>query len=331
MGLISKNKIEKLMVRPNSSDELPVILNGSYTAAKLAKYSRKRLESVVTRLMKITSKEGTRKENCKRPKWWPKELVFVYPLENLKKCTPDAIWNQVLRKLVLLCRNFYVDNCSIKDVQLDENRGRQTKKSKQAVLKEVHQNSSLVVCLHDILKTKHKGVSKSEFIERLNLIPVASRYQAVNHVNNATVLKSVKLASIPSVPFSSDYAQVLLKREKQGFPQEVHLKRLERIERYLKNDTTVLTTTLPEYSVTYDKKQELCCRIYRFPVRQSYQVKDKIEFLKNLCTPVSVMLVRYDELSKNEKQRKSLKVVLSRLKIQPTRLRDRNRKNVCAK
>lgn len=323
-----ENKIEKLVVKPNGSNDVPVVLNGSYTAAKLAKCSRKRLENVVTRLMEITSEEGTRKENRKRPKWWPKELVFVHPLENLKKCTPDAIWNQVLRKLVLLCRKFYIENCNnIKTIQLDaNNKGRKTRHS---VLKEVQQNSSLVVRLHDILKIRDKSVlNKSGFVEGLNLIPVASRILAGNHINNQAISKPVRLASIPSVPFSSDYARVLLKRERQVLPQEVHLKRLERIERYLKHDSTVFASTSSKYSITYDKKQELHCHIYRFPARQSYQVRDKVAFLKGLCKPVSVMLVRYDELSsRNEKQKRSLKVVLSRLKIQPSRLRDRNCKN----
>lgn len=326
MGYSEQFLTRKRMVRLNlNGSDITAVLNGNYTVEKLAKYSRKRLEGIVTRLVKITSNLDAKAENCncKRPKWWPRELIFVQPLKNLKKCTPDAIWNQVLMKLVVLCREFYVEH--FKRLQVDEEAENQVHQSKQIVLKEVHQHLNPVVRLRDIIKTKERTITKTEFAERLNLVPVGS---SESGFNQPPILKSVRLATMPNVPFSSDYAQLLVRRDKQTLPIEVHLKKLERTERYLKHNCNVPAPTIPEYEVTYDKK-EMYSRVYRFPVRQFYQITDKVTFLKGLCKPVSVLLIRYDELKRKpreKRKRKVLKVVLPRLKIEPTKLRNGVRK-----
>lgn len=312
MGCSGNSPARKLMMKRNAADA-PVVFNGKLTTAKLAKYGRRRLEDTVTRLVKFTSGLDAKKENYKKPMWWPREILFLQPLENLKKVTPDAAWNHVLRRLVALCTKFYAERGS-NGKKIEVGKGR---RCKQTALKEVQQNP--VVCLQNIFKNNdNRDVNKSEFVEGLNLVPVGGLKQA----SQPAVLKPVRLVLLPNVPFSSDYARVLVKREKQVLPEEVHLKKLERLERYLKTDSSAHVPTEATYPVTFVEKKEFYCHIYQFPARQSYQIQDKVTFLKSLCKPVSVVLVRCDHLCRKAMKRKRmkvLKVVLPRLKIQATK------------
>lgn len=316
------DQIDELMVRSDVCDVLRVF-KGKYRAANVAKYSRRRLESAVSRLVTITSR---RKENYGKPKWWPNEVIYTERLQDLKKLVPNSVWNQMLRKLLALCWQFYDG----------EKLCEKNKTRKKRVLQEVQQHHSFqpVVCLRDILKPcSAKKVCKSSFIKSLSLVPVGGSHDGGRKEENLSTLfsKPIRLTHVPNVPFSSDYGQVLMKREKMGSLEEAHLKRLERIERYLKNDSGAICPNADddngddddvdrvEYPVTYDKKEDFYCHIYRFPVRQAYQIQDKITFLKGLCRPVSVILERYDV---PRRKKKVLKVVLTRCKITCLRLRN---------
>lgn len=272
-------------------DEVSHALKGKYRPVSVAKYSRERLEQTVTHLVNVTT---THKENNNKPQWWPDEVVFAHSLQDLKKVIPDSVWNQMLRRLVLLCRDFYSPK-------------------KKSVLREIQHNNLRrpVVYLKDVRRV----VEKDQFVRGLGLVQVGS------HVANATpptVAKPIRLAAMPHVPFSSDYGQLLIKREKTLPLEEIHLKRLERLERYLRNNNE--GNNPAEYRVTYDKKDDqVYCHLYRFPVKQAYQMRDRVEFLKSLCKPVRVILQRCDV----PRKKKVLKVVLTRLKLETFKLRRR--------
>lgn len=321
------DKIAKLMAKMKSG--VCVVPNGGYSNEKLAKYSREKLESVVTHLVETTSGMDAKTENYRRPKWWPKELTFALPLENLKKLTPNSSWKQVLRNLVRLYQEFYAYRNRATKRKLEENanchsRHRPKKPKNIRVLSEIHNNCEPVVFLYDILKTNLRTVTRNEFSERLNLIPVGSREKKQD---SPLVLKPVKLSSIPAVPFSCDYARVILSREKPVVLDEVHLKKIERIERYLKQDCIVPKMTTAQYPVTYNKKEDSYCHIYKFPVQQCCQLRDKVQFLKSLCRPLIVRLERCNLETKKKEiivNAKILKVMLPRLHIQHPRLRMRS-------
>lgn len=301
---------EDLMV--NEDGIANVFHKNGFTRANLAKCGRKRLESVVTRLVHITSPScNDKKENYTKPKWWPKEVVFAR-LGDLKKNTPDELWNPFLRKLVVLCWEFY-DNSEICE---------EKKQNKATVLCEAQQTDYRhVLCLRDTI-VKPEIVCKDSFVKSLNLLPVDGNDGEQEEILAPNIAKPTRLAFTPNVPFSSDYAQALLKREKPASLEETHLKRLERNERYLNGDCNV---TDFEYPVCYDKKEALYCHLYQFPVRQAWQIQDKLTVLKNLCKPVSVILKRCKPPSK---KKKVLKVVLTRLKLNSLRLRNGNERKV---
>lgn len=267
-------------------DEVSHALKGKYHPVSVAKYGRERLEKTVTRLVNVTT-------NNHKPQWWPDEVVFAHSLQDLKKLIPDSVWNQMLRRLVLLCRDFYTP--------------------KKCVLREINNLRRPVVYLKDICRV----VEKDQFVRGLGLVRVGG-----SHVADAappTVAKPIRLAGMPHVPFSSDYGQLLIKREKTLPLEGAHLKRLERLQRYLKNHNEVNNPA--EYPVTYDKRDDQTyCHLYRFPVKQAYQMRDKVEFLKSLCKPVRVILQRYDI----PRKKKVLRVVLTRLKLETVKLRRRN-------
>lgn len=307
------DKIERLMVEEHVDDVMN-IFKGNYDAASLGKFSRKRLESVVTRLVNITARSNGKKENYCRPKWWPEEIMFVQPLQDLKKVIPNPIWNQVLRRLVALCWEFY---------------DKGYKKRKETVLREVHPQHFLpVVFLCDILKpSSEKTVCKDNFINSLNLVSVDNRVGG-KQKPTPSASKPIRLAGLPNVPFSSDYAQALIKRDKACSLEEAHLKRLERNERYLNNDdklSVCSSSSATTYPVSYDKKEELYCHIYKFPAKQAYQLQDRMAFLKSLCKPVTVVLERCDL---KYRKKRVLKVVLNRLNVRSLQLRNRVCKRV---
>lgn len=304
----NNNKIEKLIV--NSNTDVIKILISKYRNINLTKCGRQRLENIVTHLVNISSCSNGRKENYRRPEWWPTELLFSRNLTDLKELIPDAVWNKVLRNLVIVFCDFYCE---------ENRRNNRKRENHQTVLKEIQQKClKPVVCLRDIFKPS--CVSKDAFVKGLGLVPV-EKHEEVNKALSGHA-RPVKFTFSSTVPFSSDYARVILKRDKIVSLEEAHLKRMERIERYLRNEDIVSQHNTIEYPVTYNKREELYCHIYKFPVKQAYQIQDRVTFLKSLCRPVSAIEERCDL---PYKKKKVLKVVLTRLKITSAQLKRREK------
>lgn len=291
----------------------------------LAKMSSKRLERLVTRLIQCTT---TKKSDgvCKtrngqgrsgqRPPWWPRELDFGQPLDQLKTKT-QVKWTTLLRQLVEIFYKFCSGKPSHelqwiskkpKEVTNDENTPkrrrieclRRLKHRRDSWKSVIDEPLSPVVRLRDILKVP----SQEEFMSKLGLqsCGVSSNSDGESFVRPKPA--STRLSQIPTVPFSSDYARVLIAREKLNLDQ-THQRRIERVEWYLKDQAPPREST-PTFPITYEPKSVQDLHTFKFPKRQYYQDSNFVncvEFLKTLCKPVSVVLERLPE----EKQPVSVK------------------------
>lgn len=346
------------------------VLNGKYSEANLAKMATVKLERLLTQLVWCTSEFGEQsgKNGIKcyrRPKWWPKDVGFKLPIKQLRRRTYSSLtWNRCLRRLVDDCSQFCNNQRTtpVKWRQEDTKENVENREKRKAdkssvsgvktlipqtsngrilrnkVLSAINTNPVLFVRLYDILKTPvvvPPAVSKNDFLRGFAL---QSKSDNVRSEREAIVPNSLRLAHVPHVPFSSDYGRVIISREKQPIPKEVHLRKIERLEWYT-NDShyPASTSSVASYPVTYDSGKEGSFHTYKFPRRQFYQGDSTlrtVSFLKSLCKPVSVRLTRID-CRKTQIKTKSttrlngvirdVKVLIPRMNLKKIKAKDNKR------
>lgn len=329
------------------------VLNGNYPKVSLLKSGTIVLEKLLTQVVLCTSDfRRQRSVKCyQRPKWWPKNLDFKFPITQLRSATYSSLmWNNFLRQLIAACSQFCDSQLTAKwrQEETKENVNRKKRKrsgtsldcskkqkiessssktSRNNVLSAINTNSVLCVRLYDILKTPAAVVppvvTQNEFLLGLGL----ERKRDNQRNEKQTIIPNiVKLAQVPHVvPFSSEYGRTVLRREKQPLPVEVHLRRIERIEWYTKDTrSSPSIKSISDYPATYDfEKDRACFHTYKFPRRQFYQgdsTLHSVSFLKSLCKPLTVTLTRIDCSKRpNRSSRngviKDLKVVIPRVNL----------------
>lgn len=158
-------------------------------------------------------------------------------------------------------------------------------------------------------KQDEKEVSKNDYMGFLNL----DSKQASDQKQLSAIKTShpTKLSSYPQIPFSSDYGRLLLARERHCLPQEVALRKIDRMAWYLKGTAPVLRTNSsssnnncnninnifinnPEIYI-YDRKIRNL-HLYKFPKRQFHQKHQTLyqALIKYVCKPVCVHLHKLD-------------------------------------
>lgn len=353
---ITKNvAAEKVLVR----SPLLTVLNGNYPAASVSRMGTVRLEKLLTQLVSCTSElgeQGGKKggEEHKRPKWWPKDMDFEEPITLLRTKMPCSLkWSTILRRLIVVCSQFCNDRQIGTTVKWRQDETKEnvvsTKKRKAAenafqcvkrrkpdtpecrilrskVLSAINTNPvNPFVRLYDILKpprtTPPPIVTQDDFLRGFGLL---------NKTDSACVERkritpsSLKLLHMPQVPFSSDYGRIVINRDRQPVPMEVHLRKIERLEWYL-NDansspaTSNNTLTLT-YPVTHDRVKESSFHTYKFPRKQFYQGDSTlrtVSFLLSFCKPLSVVLTRIDPnlIKRKTKTVRDVKVIIRRLNL----------------
>ncbi|GLV42408.1 hypothetical protein CBL_03145 [Carabus blaptoides fortunei] len=172
---------------------------------------------------------------------------------------------------------------------------------------------SPVVSLCDILKlnpndkVKNKDNSppvlgKDQF---LNYFDLASNTESSStlvdkgEVNKHTTNHPKTLVNCPHVPFSSDLGIKLIK-DWHVIPPETHVKKLERLERYIRpNLFNIRHATDCSYEIIYNKSTDHN-HIYKFPTK-TYHWKGKLSskarfLLKHYCKPCTVNLTELENM-----------------------------------
>lgn len=311
-------KIEEKEPLTNSSavgilPKLPGVLYKHYSEKRIASYSKGYLQRLLTCLLELSREVSAKEDSMGQPKWWPQEMAYDLSVQDMT--------NSALAKLVVLGRDFLwspeKSNISGENLRRKKNlrRCRERRTTRLKVLSENRFNRMPFVRLYDILRPS--PIRKEHYVEQLGLMPVNCALKRTDRL----LRKMPRLITMPNVPFSSDYARTIINNEKQTICPEVHLRKIENTEWYLRNDLSTADPTVKDYPITYNKTEEEYCHLYRFPVRQSYQILDKVEFLKTLCRPLEVRLEKINVSHKKIPAArrvtlniKVLKVVLPRLK-----------------
>ncbi|KAF7281389.1 hypothetical protein GWI33_004867 [Rhynchophorus ferrugineus] len=116
----------------------------------------------------------------------------------------------------------------------------------------------------------------------------------VNETNkNITTWKLAKFKVTPSIPFSSNLGQILMKRDNHHFPDNLKRHRIERVERYINQPCRKSFNV--KYDVTYPEKKskELTFHWYKFPSKKTrQQCISKRDNVAIRCKQLSIKLVR---------------------------------------
>ncbi|KAF2884280.1 hypothetical protein ILUMI_21901 [Ignelater luminosus] len=158
-------------------------------------------------------------------------------------------------------------------------------------------------------KQDEKEVSKNEYMGFLNLD--SKEPCDPNQLSLVKTSHPTKLSNFPQIPFSSDYGRLLLARERHCLPQEVALRKIDRMEWYLKGTAPVLRNNNnnnnyyynnnnnifinnPDF-IIYDRKVRNL-HLYKFPKRQFHQKHQTLyqSLIKYVCKPVCVHLEKLD-------------------------------------
>lgn len=338
------------------------VLNGNYSETSLAKMATARLEKLLTQLVSCTSEHsvqsGKKGVKCyRRPKWWPKDMEFKFPITELHGKTLSSLtWNKFLRRLVTVCSQFCNARIALVKWRQEETKENVEKRKRKTsgsplnctkkqktensngrilrnkVLSSLNTNPVLFVRLYDILKTppvSPPAVTQNDFLQQLGL---QTKSDSKCSDRKAITPPPLRLAHIPHVPFSSDYGRIIISREKQPVLAEVHLRRLERLEWYTKDTKSPASTNSAiTYPVSYDFEKQESSHTYKFPRRQYYQgdsTLHTVSFLKSLCKPLSVRLTRIDcpKTKKGNGVLRDLKVLIPRVNIKKIKVEKNNQK-----
>lgn len=155
---------------------------------------------------------------------------------------------------------------------------------------ERERSASPIVKLVDIIK--HKPIEEPE-----NPPPTKNNFMFYLGLNNSVEPQEKQLSEyvskfqrLPSyVPFSSEVGQIYLKRENHCNPEFSKLRKLERLEWYLKE---IPSTKPQEFEITYNQKkfEDDQMHVYNYPKRQYGQRHVKLKKLLDLCKPVKIVL-----------------------------------------
>ncbi|XP_019874830.2 uncharacterized protein LOC109602826 [Aethina tumida] len=323
-----KCPIQHEVVEYSQNASLNYVLNGGYPKNEIVNMDLYDLELFVDKLIVYTNKllpKSVGQDVNNRPKWWPNALEFdsFYAKNGVKKRRPKA---SILQKLVIKCSRFfkkYSYNYKTCQPFNDENSCRTANLQKKGASNKpnqplVRRNLRLrkmkkiecpimklpIVRLEDIMKPP-APLNKEQFLKKFNLVPDNKQSVSNPPSQPPSISQSVRLRTTINIPLSSEIGKKLLKRENHQVPQDVILRRLERVEWYVNknnNEPSMSSTTLrPSIPQAPDY-----CHTYKFPKRQHHQMKHYHKLL-NFCRPVSVVLECCNMHKLKERYEKELK------------------------
>lgn len=295
-----------------------------------SKMSVVQLEQFVSFIVKRSCRNGSDPDHvAARPKWWPSDVAFSYPISRAR--TMDiAKWRETLLDVIARCYTYRgrddtfrrADKSVRSAANLTRRREAQIQRrgSDESVavlatatasatatdrtLSEEPLNAtpglSPVISLCDVLKLQPKEnvevkpVSKNDFLTYFKL----SDTQHCSVILNNNLYKPshpLHLLNTHQIPFSSDLGKRMTK-ECHIVPHDIHLRKIERVERYL---TTVISTDTAkpvEYEVSFNRNPRYS-HTYVFPTkvyRRKERISSKATFLlMHHCRPCTVELEKY--------------------------------------
>lgn len=217
-----------------------------------------------------------------------RNAIPTYPLTRAR--TTDSKWRETLLNVVARCKNRVTTRRRLKSTHVnDENLNNHI----------VCRNfASPVVKLSDILsQTKSiNTVNKTDF---LNYFKLSDTQNCSVIISNNAFKKnnhSLHLLNTQNVPFSSDLGRKMTK-DNHFVPEEIHQRKIERLERYLTTAINTDTAKPIEYEVSFSKHPQ-CSHTYVFPskiYRRKERISSKATFIMiNYCKPCTVRLEKLE-------------------------------------
>lgn len=169
---------------------------------------------------------------------------------------------------------------------------------------------SPVVSLCDILKLKPNDkvkdkspppLGKDQFMNYFGL--ASNTESSCTSIDKGEVYKYTTshpktLVNCPHVPFSSDLG-IKLTKDWHVIPPETHVKKLERLERYIRPNLFNIRHADSSFEIIYSKKTDYD-HIYKFPTkthRRKGKLSHKARFLlKQYCKPCTVNLTKLENM-----------------------------------
>lgn len=281
------------------------------------------------------------------PDWWP-SLQFLE--ENLTPTGKEFMY--ILRVLVYNCCEFFKKpsiNVNLNDHFNNDNKSQVRHKRKHSIEenypKKIRRtlipkpisgtNLSIenkktsytysTIGLSDVDVHEQNTNKQDEFLTSLGL---KAAYVSEKNTN-ISCWKSVKFKLAPSIPFSSNLGQMLMKRDNHVFPDSSKRHRLERVERYI-NQPYKESLNI-KYEVTYPGKKlkGLIYHWYKFPYKRMPQ--KCIHNYNNVAVsfkPLTVKVARENLNTLREKmqieQGRKLQIVLPKLSIEGLKLMNKS-------
>lgn len=229
-------------------------------------------------------------EKCCKPRWWPRELAFRYPVQRVGSMDV-AKWRETLLDVIAKCYSHRSRNNGQRPKRAALLR-RDSARSATAAPGTTNGNLQPVVTLCDVLKfhqEANNNVTKASFLDYFQLEQPEKGNVIQKSPPTPTKPPShyLHLLNTPHVPISSDLGRKMTK-ECHIVPQSVHERRLERVERYLSPGEPPKNV---DYEVSCNKLPPKHLHTYVFPTRSHHKGKlsKKANFLlEYFCKPCSI-------------------------------------------
>lgn len=277
----------------------------------LNKMSVAQLEQFVSCIVRTSCGNGEVSERvASKSKRWSRDVGLRYPLTRART-TDSTKWRETLLNVVARCTNRGKDRAlpnsslstrrrlkstDIESKQREENQNDNA--VRQTILQEKYSLSerSPVVRLCDVMKLQDKKydstTKKSDFLNYFKLSDTQNCSVIVNNNVCRRYQHPFHLLNSQNIPFSSDLGRKLTK-ECHIVSEDIHQRKIERVERYLTTTINPDTAKSVQYEVCFNKQPQYS-HTYVFPnkiYRRQGRISSKATLLLiNYCKPCTVRL-----------------------------------------